>query len=307
MKAGFDPLRLIVFNRSSPLVMGEMKGFFSDEGIRLEVEHPRNSAEQIRGVLAGTWDIMQTSADNIVAHSESEGADVVIFMGIDRGLKITLFARPGIECVKDLKGKALGVDVAVSGFSLVLRKMLLVGGLDLKKGDYELVAVGGSAQRYEALTSGRVAGALLTSLYDERARQEGLTALMKAGDVLNDYVASVWAGRRTWAEKHSDLLVRTLRAYVKSVDWVSDPANRKEAIALIAKDQKIGEERAARRLEEEMDPETGALPRAALNLAGLNAVITLRAELGLINHTLPQPEKYCDLRYYRQAIEQKKS
>jgi ABC-type nitrate/sulfonate/bicarbonate transport system substrate-binding protein len=298
----FDTLKLTVFIRSIPLIAGERKGFFAHEGIRLETTKPRNSAEQVSAVLSGTMDIMHTSADNVISYNESQGTDLSIFLGIDRGMNMALFVRPDIQSVGDLRGKLLGVDVVESGFSFILRKMLLAKGLDLEKKDYELVAVGGSARRYDALRSGQVAGALLNSPYDECAKEDGFAPLVRAKEVLESYLASVWAGRRAWARKHSDLLTRALRAYVKSVDWVSNPANRQEVVDLLAEEEKISHAAAARRLDEEMDPEAGAIPKAAPDLRGLDAVIKLRAEMGFLKDPLPQSEKYCDRDFYNRAI-----
>ena len=177
------------------------RDFFVQEGIRLETTKPRNSTEQVSAILSGTMDIMQTSADNMISYNESQATDLSIFLGIDRGMNMALFVRPDIQSIGDLRGKPLGVDAVESGFSFVLRKILLVKGLDLDTKDYELVAVGGSAQRYDALKSGKVAGALLNSPYDECAKEEGFTSLVLASEVLDSYLASVWAGRRAWARR----------------------------------------------------------------------------------------------------------
>jgi ABC-type nitrate/sulfonate/bicarbonate transport system substrate-binding protein len=302
VEKALDTLKLTTFIRSIPLIVGERKGFFVQGGIRLETTKPRNSAEQVSGILSGTTDIMHTSADNIISYNESQGTDLCIFLGIDRGMNMALFVRPDIHSVSDLRGESLGVDAVESGFSFVLRKMLLAKGLDFEKKDYELFAVGGSAQRYGALTSGRVAGALLNSPYDECAKEEGFVPLVLAKEVLESYLASVWAGRRAWARAHSDLLTRALRAYVKSVDWVSNSFNRQEVVDLLAEDQKISRAIAARRLDEEMNPEAGAIPKAVPDLRGLDAVIKLRAEMGFIKGSLPLPEKYCDCDFYNRSI-----
>ena len=63
-----------------------------------------------------------------------------------------------------------------------------IKGLDLQKKDYDLVAVGSSAQRSGALTSGKVSGALLNSPYDESAKEEGFVSLILASDVLDSYL-----------------------------------------------------------------------------------------------------------------------
>ena len=297
-----ETLKLIVFSRPSPLVLGEAKGFFAAEGIKLDITQTRSSTEQIRGILDGTWDIAHTSPDNVIAYVESEGADLSIFSGLDHGLKMSLFTQPNIKSIKDLKGKTLGVDALATGFAFVLRKMLLVNGLDLNKKDYELLAVGGTAQRYQALKEGKIVGALLTPPWDDQAKQEGFNSLVAAGDIMDSYLSTVWAGRRAWAKDHSDLLVRFLRAYVKSVDWATNPSNHKEAVSLVAKDQNISEEVAARRFDQEMDPATGAIPKAALDLKGLDTVIKLRAEMGFLKPPIPSADKYYDLTYYNRAV-----
>ena len=283
MEKPFDKLlKLTVFIRSIPLIAGERKGFFAHEGIRLETTKPRNSAEQVSAILSGAVRI---------SHAHIGGQRDLLQRVARHGSFHFPGDRPrheygaprlaGHQSVGDLRGKLLGVDVVESGFSFILRKMLLANGLDLEKKDYELVAVGGSARRYDALRSGQVAGALLNSPYDECAKEDGFSPLVRAKEVLESYLASVWAGRRAWARKHSDLLTRALRAYVKSVDWVSNPANRQEVVDLLAEEEKISHTAAARRLDEEMDPEAGAIPKAAPDLRGLDAGHQAQSRNGL--------------------------
>lgn len=107
-KKALDPLKLILFTPPSPLVVGEAKGFFTEEGIKLDKTLTRNSVEQVRGILSGTYDLAQTATDNVIAYVESEGVDLAVLAGVERGLNISLFVQPGIKSVKDLKGKVLG-------------------------------------------------------------------------------------------------------------------------------------------------------------------------------------------------------
>ena len=44
-KKTLEPLKLILFMPPSPLLVGEAKGFFAEEGIRLDMTLTRNSAE----------------------------------------------------------------------------------------------------------------------------------------------------------------------------------------------------------------------------------------------------------------------
>ena len=302
-KKALDPLKLILFTPPSPLVVGEAKGFFADEGIKLDITLTRNSVEQIRGILAGTWDLAQTATDNVIAYVESEGVDLAVLAGVERGLNISLFAQPDIKSVKDLKGKVLGVDALTTGFTFILRKMLMLNGLDLNRKDYELVAVGGTAQRFQALKEGKVAGVLLNVPYDDMAKQQGFVPLVAARDVVDTFLATTWVGRRAWAAKNADLLVRFIRAYIKSVDWLSNPSNTKEAVAIVAKEQKVSEEVAAKRLAQEMNPATATVPKAAIDVKGIEVVMQLRAEAGLLKMPLPAAGKYYDMTYYNRAVQ----
>ena len=298
-----DPLKLILFTPPSPLVVGEVKGFFAEEGIKLDKTLTRNSVEQVRGILAGTYDLAQTATDNVIAYVESEGVDLAVLAGVERGLNISLFVQPHIKSVKDLKGKVLGVDALTTGFTFILRKMLILNGLDLTRKDYELVAVGGTAQRFQALKEGKVAGVLLNMPYDDMAKQQGFVPLVAARDVVDTFLATTWVGRRAWAAKNADLLVRFIRAYIKSVDWLSNPSNTKEAVTIVAKGQKVSEEVAAKRLAQEMDPAAATVPKAAIDVKGIEVVMQLRAEAGLLKMPLPAAEKYYDMTYYNRAAQ----
>ena len=302
-KKVLEPLKLILFTPPSPLVVGEAKGFFAQEGIKLEMTLTRNSVEQIRGILAGTWDLAQTATDNVIAYVESEGVDLAVFAGVERGLNITLFVQPEIKSVKDLKGKVLGVDAIATGFTFILRKMLMRDGLDLNRKDYELVAVGGTAQRFQALKEGKVAGVLLNMPYDDMAKQQGFVPLVATRDVVDTFLATSWVGRRSWASKNADLLVRFIRAYIKSVDWVANPANAKEAVTIVAKEQKVSEEVAAKRLAQEMNPVMATIPKAVIDIRGIEIVMQLRSEAGLLDAPLPPVQKYYDATYYNRAVQ----
>lgn len=298
-KKTMEPIKLILFSKPSPLIVGEAKGFFAEEGIRLDLTMTRNSVEQIRGILAGTWDLAQTATDNVVAYVEKENADLAVFAGIERGYGITLFVSPDIKSAKDLKGKVLGVDSLTTGFTFILRKMLLVNGLDFNKKDYELVAVGGTAQRFKAMQEGKIAGGLLNVPFDYKAKQEGFVPLISVTDIFDNFLSTVWVGRRAWAEANRDLFVRYLRAYIKSVEWTTAPSSRKEAAALLAKDQKVSEQAASGRLARDS---ASLIPKAAIDLKGMEAVINLRAELGFLKTPVPPLEKYYDQAYYNQAL-----
>src|ERR687885_2174280 len=155
-------IRLISFSKPPALVAAQANGFFERENLTVEVELTRGSIEQIRGLLEGRWDIAHTAADNVMAYDDREGADLFVFAVADLGVGQTLVVRPDVTAYADLRGQPLGVDALDTGYAFVLRRMLEHN--DLAWGDYQLLPVGSTPQRLQALREGRIAGALLSSL-----------------------------------------------------------------------------------------------------------------------------------------------
>src|SRR5258708_20950726 len=93
--------------------------------------------------------------DNVVAYQEGQGEvkltatpDFFAFMGFSRGT-VRLVVNPDIKGYDDLRVKTLAVDAVATGYSLVLQKLLQLGGL--KEGDYRLEPAGATGTRAHAL------------------------------------------------------------------------------------------------------------------------------------------------------------
>jgi ABC-type nitrate/sulfonate/bicarbonate transport system substrate-binding protein len=109
--------------------------------------------------------------------------------------------------------------------------------------------------------------------------------------------------RASWAEKNRESLVGFIRAYAKAVEWLYDPGNKDEALAIFGKNlqnvPKEGVEAAYRVL---LDPTEGFERRAAIDLPGVQRVLELRAKWAEPKKTLGEPSKYYDSQYYDEAL-----
>ena len=193
-------VRLITFSRSPALVVAEQQDLFEREGLTVQAEITRGSVEQIRGLLAGTWDVAHTAADNVMAYVDKEHADLFVFAVADLGVGQNLVVRSDVTSYADLRGQTLGVDALDTGFAFVLRRMLERNRLPW--GSYELVAVGSTPERMQALRDGRVAGCLLSSGPDQQAEREGFRMLEPASAYFRLYPGLTAATTRRWANQH---------------------------------------------------------------------------------------------------------
>src|SRR5262249_2161612 len=151
---GLRPLRLSSLAESAVVPAGVARGMFAAEGLDVQVTVNPSSTVQYRGLSEGTWDIASGGFDNVLAWSGRGGAEIVAVLQTGDGGPITLFVRPEIRTWDDLRGQRLAADAVDTSLALVLRRILQAHGLDLDRGDYELVAVGGGPLRLGSLRRG---------------------------------------------------------------------------------------------------------------------------------------------------------
>jgi ABC-type nitrate/sulfonate/bicarbonate transport system substrate-binding protein len=221
-------------------------------------------------------------------------------MGLHSGI-LSLIGAPGMNTIESLRGKIVAVDARASGFVFIVEKLLRSKGFSAA--DYQFVEVGGWEKRYEALLRGDFAATLLTPPFIANALERGCHLLARGDQVIPCYQATGGATRRSWAERHRDVLVRYIRATIESTRWCFDPQNRSQALALLVKHNGVEGRTAEDTLDALLDPGYGIYPEAELNVPGVQAALELRAEMGFIDRPLPLADTYFDLSYYRKAVE----
>jgi ABC-type nitrate/sulfonate/bicarbonate transport system substrate-binding protein len=288
------PLRLSSLAESVAVPVGVARGMFAAEGLDVQVTINPSSAMQYRGLSEGTWDMASGGFDNVLAWSGREGAEIVAVLQTGDGGPITLFVRPEIRTWDDLRGQRLAADAVDTSLALVLRRILQTHGLDLDRGDYELVAVGGGSLRLASLQRGDTVAAVLNAPVDTIAADAaGLVRLAEHREVLPDFPGGVYAVNRAWAQTHRDEVVGFVRAWLAAARWVR--ANREAAIDLAVATRGMSRQAAAELVEQ-------VSASGALNLAGFQSVLDLRTRFGF---TLPMGTdlaRYYDVSYYQAAL-----
>ncbi|ARQ00846.1 ABC transporter substrate-binding protein [Pseudorhodoplanes sinuspersici] len=302
------PIEVIVFpgGFNWPIWVAQDKGYFEKNGVSVKVTPTPNSQFQLKNLIEGKFDIAMTAIDNVVAYSEGQGAaktdvqpDIFAFMGGDNGF-LRLVAVPDVKAISDLKGKQVSVDALTTGYAFVLRKLLENGGL--KPGDFEFVSAGGVVQRYQALLKKEHAATLLISPFEVNAEAEGFNRLANADEALGRYQGLVGATRRSWAKENEKELIGYIRAYTAALDWLYDPANKAEAIAILRKNApNLSETLAARSYDVLLHPSKGFTRGAVLDPEGVKTVLQLRSQYAEPKKELTDPGKYYDLSYYDKA------
>ncbi len=303
-----SPIELIVFpgGFNWPIWVAQDKGLFEKQGVAVKITPTPNSQFQLTNLIDGKFDIAMTAIDNIIAYMEGQGSaptqtkpDIFAFMGGDNGF-LRLVTLPEIKSYADLKGKQLSVDALTTGYAFVLRKLIDKAGLGK---DIEYVRAGGVLQRYQALLEKKHAGTLLISPFEVEAEAKGFNRLANGSEALGAYQGLVGSARRDWAKSNEKQLVGYIKAYVAALDWLYQPGNKAEAIAILRKGApNMAEQMASRSYDVLLDAKNGFTRKAELSEAGVRTVLELRSEYGEPNKKLTDPTRYYDLAYYRKAL-----
>jgi ABC-type nitrate/sulfonate/bicarbonate transport system substrate-binding protein len=143
----------------------------------------------------------------------------------------------------------------------------------------------------------------MTLPYDLIAKAAGFNVLQYAIDVYGHYQESIVTTRRSWAAAHEGKLVAFIKANVVAIEWLRDPANKDEAIAIYRKNlPQLSPELAAQIYAAITGPK-GVPPKAQLDVAGIRKLLELRSEYGKPKKTLSDPARYYDLKYYAAALQ----
>jgi ABC-type nitrate/sulfonate/bicarbonate transport system substrate-binding protein len=287
--------------KALPFHAGIAKGIFARHGIRLQLEFTENSKSQRDGLAAGKFDIAQSALDNAVAMIEVAKQDVVIVGGGDSGMN-EFFVQAEIKSFADLRGRTIIVDAPDTAYALQAKKILLQHGL--KEGaDYTVKPVGAGVYRFKAMADDKDnAGAILNLPFTVEAEQLGMRSLGRTVDLLGPYQAGGTFVLRSWAERNGPLLERHLAAYVESLRWVRNPANRGGAVALLIEKLHVPPKVAERTYDLLVDPSFGFNVDAKFDQEGFKNLLALRAEIQRKGEAAIPPERYVDLSYYERAM-----
>ena len=302
------PLRVISFpgGANLPLWVAEEKGLFARDHLAVQLRSAANSVALIQDLAKDDEDIAMAAFDNVVAYQEGQGEvrlpttpDFFAFMGVSRGT-IRLVVNPDIKGYDDLRGKTLAVDAVSTGYSLVLRKLLQLGGLN--EGDYRLESVGATGMRAQALMENKFAGTILTTPLEIAPESRGYRRLANAVDVLGPYQTVVGIARRSWAKSNRGALVGFIRASTEAIDWLYDPKNRAEAVAIYRRHlPNVTEDAALQHVNALLGEREGFTRGGVLDSQGMITVLRIRSELGVPQKTLTDPALYVDDSLYREA------
>src|SRR5690348_10339181 len=280
-----------------PLWVAGKMGFFEREGLDVPIVTMRGSPLTIQALTADSIYVANATVDTLISAYE-KGADITMIGGLMNGLGLSMIGGKGYKTYADLRGTTIGTQTLTSGTGFALRLVLKAHGLEYPR-DYKLLNIGGASDRYQALTSGQISSAPVGVPLDLVAKQQGFNIIGYFADDLPNFEFNVYIVKRGWAERNRPTVVRFMKAMVSTMRWMSE--NRDAACAYLSKEMVISTEHC--RYASDYNWKHRIWDRNAdVNVDGVRTLIKITAEQGILKEPLPQPAKYMDQSFLKQAL-----
>jgi ABC-type nitrate/sulfonate/bicarbonate transport system substrate-binding protein len=207
------------------------KGFFKDEGFAPEVVIFQSSPQSIQLLVAGEVQLAGAQPEALLAAVVHGSKGFAVISSPAERPDWFLVGRPDIKALADLKGKFFGTGGLQLGENWWTWKALAKAGVAAS--DINMLVVGTSAQKFAALQRGSIAFTVLFQPTAQLALAEGMNVLYRFSDG-EAFPSILYSVAEAWARRgdHGPRLQRALR---RAHDWLYDPANRDEAIAILQK------------------------------------------------------------------------
>ena len=220
---------------SLPHYIAAEKKFYEAEGISVDTFVAGSANAVLQQLAAGSLNMAQAATDQSL-RAILRGAPIRIVAGAASNAPFRLMAAKSVKGWGDLKGKTISVGGATDVTLYFLRTMARKNGL--ADTDYDLLYAGGTPARFAQLASGAVAAAMLTNPIDFTALEQGYIDLGSVPQYLPDWAQNNILVDTRWAAKNRPAILAFLHAYIRAARYFYDPANRDEAIAILAKHTK---------------------------------------------------------------------
>jgi NitT/TauT family transport system substrate-binding protein len=225
-------------------VYGDRQGFFKEQNIDLDITYTEGGATTETAVISGSVDVAVATGTLGILSAYVKNAPVRIISAESTGAADTYWyvkAGSPIKSFKDLSGKTIGFSAPGSSTNLALLNLLKENSIT----DAKIIPAGAAPATFTQVMSGQIDVGWAPAPFGIPDLNAGkITMIARSNDspaVRNETIRVNVANLNT-LQQHRDLVVRFMKAYVKSVEWAyTNP----KAIDYLAEDNNMAHEVAA--------------------------------------------------------------
>jgi NitT/TauT family transport system substrate-binding protein len=186
---------------------------YEKHGLAVEAIHIPGSSMALQAMLSGEVPIIQLGGAASM-QANLAGADTVIVATVLKKFLFSIFSRPDITRIADLKGKLFGATRFGTLSDFASRFALERNGLNPER-DITMVQTGGQPETVMALITGKVQAAALSVPATMRAKQANMRELLDMAKLEATIHQNGVVTTRHYLKSNEDTVRRFLRAYTE--------------------------------------------------------------------------------------------
>ncbi len=206
-------------NAHAPLwVVADKSGLWGENGLDVDTSPQLVREKAVESLKDGSVDVISGNHHNLYARN-AKGEDFVhLAQAANTWTDNLMVVRDGIQSVQDLRGKKIAVDKLNSHSGLNVWLFLRQEGLNVDRGDMDLVAIPGSAEeRYSRVLKGEFDATFVCIPHDQRVVKAG-------GRVIPVRVMPMIRGvtlttTMTFVKSHEEEIRRLIRGFVDTIHF----------------------------------------------------------------------------------------
>jgi NitT/TauT family transport system substrate-binding protein len=216
------------------------RGYYQKEGLEVDLILMRGGVAN-QALIAGNVEF--TTVPTAGLQAALQGAPLKVVLSTFHKPMFWLYSRPEIKSVRELNGKKVAVSSLGAAGDSALRELIKKNGMDENR-DVAILAIGTTATRLGALSTGVVDAAMMTFPHNITAAESGFRELVSfiASDIIQLQGAIVT--RDGLLNSDPAVAEKFLRATIKGIIYYS--THRGDAVSILARNTKSQESLAAK-------------------------------------------------------------
>ena len=224
-----------------PVKVALEKGFFRQEGLEPQLVQMNGNVATV-ALANGHIDFSLNISP--VLNGAMQGLGTKLVAALNTRPLFALVVRPEINSAADLRGKVFAVSSFGNTQAILTEKHLQ--HLGLKKGEYELLAMGATPARIAALDKNIAQGSLMPLPTNVQLENKGYRLLGNTAEIVVNPIAGLGV-HEDRIKKDPDLVKRVLRASLRSLQFLQ--SNPKDTVKILMHWTHATEKDALRSLE----------------------------------------------------------
>jgi ABC-type nitrate/sulfonate/bicarbonate transport system substrate-binding protein len=226
--------------RVAPLWIAQERGFFGKNGLATTVIFIRQAPILVVALTAGDVQVGYTGGTSAMAAAIG-GADLKLVATLTNWLNYDLVAAPSIKSAKDLHGKRFGVQSLAGTVWMAALLGLEHLGLDPRRDNINLLAVGDQSVLTQALETGQIDATVLDGVFSRRLRQKGFTILAELSRAQIPFSGQGVVVRSGYLQEQRDTVEAVLKGLLEGIAFSLAPKNKGVVVETIARRLKLSD------------------------------------------------------------------